>query len=214
MIARHNGRPSKVKGRILEEALRLFATRGFEGTSVQAVAEAVGIKNASLLYYFKSKEKLLDAVIDNLLDHWKIELPRHISESMITRDRFATLLEAVVAFFAEDQNRARFFIREALDRPREIGACIRDRLGPWIQLIADYIKTGKQSGFIKPAVDAEYYIFQIILIAAGSVALNSCVTKMLGTGGNSSVSIIDSLIRTARGLLMIDPDKLGSDRVK
>ncbi|MDJ0764188.1 MAG: TetR/AcrR family transcriptional regulator [Myxococcota bacterium] len=212
MKARHNGRPSQVKGRILEEALRLFATKGFEGTSVQAVAEVVGIKNPSLLYYFPSKDQLLDAVVDDMLEHWKAELPRHISESVLSRDRFTPLVEAVVAFFAKDQNQTRFFIREALDRPKEIGARIRYHLGPWMLLLSDYINAGKRKGSIKPTVDAEYYIFQVILMAAGTVALSGGMSEMLGAERQSSVSMTEGIINTARDILLVDPNNAGPGR--
>ncbi len=188
----------------MDEAVRLFAENGFQGTSVQAVADAVGIKNPSLLYYFGSKEQLREEVIDDMLGHWKNELPRLISKSTTSRDRFASLVESVVEFFAEDQNRARLFVREMLDRPSEIGERIREHLGPWIQLIADYINMGQQSGIIKADVDAEYYIFQVILIVAGTVTLTDAMGAILGDEDKSSMTMTEGIVRTARDILFVE----------
>lgn len=61
-------RPSQRRGHerrdaIVEAAVRRFATHGFRGTSVAAVAEDAGIKDASLLYWFPTKANLLLAVL-------------------------------------------------------------------------------------------------------------------------------------------------------
>lgn len=50
--------------RLLAAALASFAGRGYEATSLDAVADQVGVRKQTLLYYFPSKEALLGAVID------------------------------------------------------------------------------------------------------------------------------------------------------
>src|SRR3954465_13108271 len=47
---------------IIETAERLFAERGFDGTSVRDIADEAGINVAMISYYFGSKEKLLHAL--------------------------------------------------------------------------------------------------------------------------------------------------------
>jgi len=46
------------------EATRLFAERGFDATSVEAVLDAAGVSRGSLYHHFKSKEALFEAVLD------------------------------------------------------------------------------------------------------------------------------------------------------
>ena len=48
--------------KVLDEAARLFRTRGFEGTSVREIAKAVGMLPGSLYCHFETKEALLVAV--------------------------------------------------------------------------------------------------------------------------------------------------------
>jgi TetR/AcrR family transcriptional regulator, cholesterol catabolism regulator len=48
--------------KVLDEAARLFRTKGFEGTSVRDIARAVGILPGSLYCHFETKEALLVAV--------------------------------------------------------------------------------------------------------------------------------------------------------
>lgn len=52
------------RARILEEALRLFAARGYEAVSVQEVCGAGGITKPTLYYYFGSKRGLLEALLE------------------------------------------------------------------------------------------------------------------------------------------------------
>ena len=47
------------RGRILEEALRLFAETGYAGTSIREIASASGVQSASLYAHFPSKEHIL-----------------------------------------------------------------------------------------------------------------------------------------------------------
>lgn len=47
--------------RIADAALRLFATHGYEATTLNAIAEAAGISRRTFFYYFESKEEILAA---------------------------------------------------------------------------------------------------------------------------------------------------------
>ena len=59
------------KREILETALDLFSTRGFEATSVSQIAEAVGIRKASLYSHFACKQEILDALIQNVFEQYE-----------------------------------------------------------------------------------------------------------------------------------------------
>ena len=59
------------KERILDEALTLFSENGYDGTSVEQIAEKVGIKAPSLYKHFKGKEDILNAIIDNAEAHYE-----------------------------------------------------------------------------------------------------------------------------------------------
>src|SRR5215831_17270238 len=56
------------KEEILDVATRLFAERGYEGTSMNDVAARVGMRKASLFYHFATKDALYEAVLDRLIE--------------------------------------------------------------------------------------------------------------------------------------------------
>jgi len=55
-----------VEQEILERAAELFAERGFAGTTVQDIADALGMSRPALYYYVKSKDVLLEQLVKNL----------------------------------------------------------------------------------------------------------------------------------------------------
>ncbi|MDF2700304.1 MAG: TetR family transcriptional regulator [Haloplasmataceae bacterium] len=60
----HNER----KNEILNTAERLFSIKGYERCTVNDILNAVGIAKGTFYYYFKSKEEVLDAIIDRVTE--------------------------------------------------------------------------------------------------------------------------------------------------
>lgn len=58
------------EARILDAAETLFAQYGYNGASIEAIAEHAGLSKQNMLYYFPSKEKLYHHVLKNVLDLW------------------------------------------------------------------------------------------------------------------------------------------------
>ena len=58
------------KQEILEAALDLFSTQGFEATSVSQIADAVGIRKASLYSPFASKQEILESLMTQVLEQY------------------------------------------------------------------------------------------------------------------------------------------------
>lgn len=89
--------PTEVGGRsrrreILDAASELFAVRGYRGTSLRDISGKVGISHPGMLHHFKSKDALLDAVIDDLEGH-----AQHVIDHIDTFDTITTeRLEKIV----------------------------------------------------------------------------------------------------------------------
>lgn len=60
------------KQEILKEALNLFSVQGFEATSISQIADAVGIRKASLYSHFENKQSILDALIEDVLKRYEM----------------------------------------------------------------------------------------------------------------------------------------------
>lgn len=57
------------KNEILDAASALFSQKGFDGTSTADILEKVGIARGTLYYHFKSKEDIMDALIERTTAH-------------------------------------------------------------------------------------------------------------------------------------------------
>ena len=170
---------NSVKDRILKEALRLFSEKGFEGASLQAIADAVGIQKPSLIYHFPSKEVLRQKVIESLIVYWNTELPRMLTASNDGTDRLSSTMTALVSFFLEDVNRARLVVREMIDRPEETFAVLSEHVSPWTRLIGDYLAMGQQSGAYRKDVDANAFMVLVMVMVVGTVAMGSVTSGMV-----------------------------------
>ncbi|MGN0322984.1 MAG: TetR/AcrR family transcriptional regulator [Oliverpabstia sp.] len=58
------------KQEILEASLELFSVQGFEATSISQIANAVGIRKASLYSHFENKQAILDALVKEVLEQY------------------------------------------------------------------------------------------------------------------------------------------------
>ena len=126
-----------VRAQILTQATRLFAKLGYDGTSVQQIADAVGIRKPSLLYHFKSKDELRENVLAEMLAHWNAVLPGLLLKAS-TEERFDATMEALTEFFIEDPDRARLFLRETLDRPESMQSMLAQFVQPWVELLGEH----------------------------------------------------------------------------
>ena len=84
------------KERITEEALTLFAEKGYKGTSVKNIADAVGIKDASLYNHFKSKQEIFDSIVALISKHIsslseQLGLPQYDKETKEASEFFKKL---------------------------------------------------------------------------------------------------------------------------
>jgi TetR/AcrR family transcriptional regulator len=100
------------KRRLLAEAIRLFGKNGYQGTSLDAVASAAGVRKQTLLYYFPTKDALLEACV---LQASK-KVAHALSEALEAETSNSRKAEAVVhALFglAEEWPEFPSFVREA-----------------------------------------------------------------------------------------------------
>lgn len=87
---------TNTRERILDEALISFGSRGYEATSLDALAALLGVTKQAILYHFASKEHLLEAVIDRSA----AELSATLEEALVVAgdsawDRVESVVRAV-----------------------------------------------------------------------------------------------------------------------
>ncbi|WP_432670150.1 TetR/AcrR family transcriptional regulator [Flavobacterium sp. SM2513] len=78
---------------ILQVAERLFAEKGFDGTSVRDIAKAAEINIAMVSYYFGSKEKMLEALVLFRTDDLAIQIENLSKEPLSPLDKIGRLVD-------------------------------------------------------------------------------------------------------------------------
>ena len=167
-----------VRAQILTHATRLFAERGYDGTSVQEIADAVGIRKPSLLYHFHSKDELREKVIAEMLAHWNAVLPGLLLKAS-TEERFDATMEALTEFFIEDPDRARLFLRETLDRPKSMKTMLAQFVQPWVNLLGEQLERAKDQGLVRGDVDPQAYAVEVITMAVAGTAVIDTLQTIL-----------------------------------
>lgn len=103
--------------RVLAAAVESFGTRGYEATSLDALAKTLGLRKQTILYWFPSKDALLEAVIDRTATELAAVLEGALSRADGGWDRVERLVQSV--------------FRLSVRRPELLGV-VREasRLGP------------------------------------------------------------------------------------
>lgn len=145
------------RDQILDEALRCFAEKGYEGTSLNDIAAGVGIRRPSLLHHFPSKELLYGDVFERLLSDWMERLDGAIAVSAVGWDKAELVLRACLDLFAETPDYVRIMRREALDGGVHLGIDLSGVLRPFFDGAVQYLE-GQMDEGVFTRLDARHLL--------------------------------------------------------
>ena len=142
------------KERILDAALTLFAANGYNGTSVEQIAKAVGIKAPSLYKHYKGKEDILNALIDSAEARYEemFGSERNIGKIPESRDEFIKVTMGRISFTMRDpiiKKTRMFLVQEQFRDERTSEVTTRHQLDGVQGMFAKILKGMMDKGLVK-----------------------------------------------------------------
>jgi TetR/AcrR family transcriptional regulator len=171
---------------IIEEAIRCFGAQGYHRTSLDTVAGAVGIRKQTLLYYFPTKDSLLEACLAAAGER----LAEALTDALAGGDTYWDRAEAVIhAVFrlAEQWPEFPMFVREAGRLGPEAFERFASVLEPLRARAIAFLEAGMDQGAIRRQ-DPALLLFTLYTGVIGSLTEASVLHAVVGPDkGRSSL---------------------------
>jgi AcrR family transcriptional regulator len=163
--------------RLLTEAVRLFGRQGYEGTSLDAVATAAGVRKQTLLYYFPSKDTLLQACVEETSRRVALALSDALEEE--TSSGKAEAVVRTVFRLAEEWPEFPQFIREA----GRLGPEVIERFAAELEALRlralAFLANGMREGQIREQ-DPALLLFTLYTAVVGSLTEAGVLRAVVG----------------------------------
>ncbi len=138
--------------KIIQNAMELFAKKGFEGVSVDEIASASGVNKAMIFYYFKNKAGLYEALMREILDD--------IYEEIVEADKCcANTLGELKAFIMTYASFAKCYpyfpallLRELSDSGAHLPELMFESMKKLFVLLSNILDKGVQEGLFKDVI--------------------------------------------------------------
>jgi AcrR family transcriptional regulator len=161
-VGRRPGRPSgahraEARQHLLDVALELFAREGIGETTLGAIAREAGVTSAMVHYYFKTRDQLLDVLIDERFVPLRAELARVFSEPTEPVDTLRAFVETVVATVDKHPWFAALWMREVISEGGLLRQRMAERFGDEhkqraVERIAQWQRDGRLNAALEPSL--------------------------------------------------------------
>jgi TetR/AcrR family transcriptional regulator len=136
--------------RILDAALAQFGSRGYEATSLDALAADLGVTKQAILYWFPTKEALLDAVVVRSADDLRVALEAALAGAAPGFGRVDMVMSTVFRF-AVRRPALLGLLREANRLGPDVAARLEAGVAPLVQRAIAFLADEMDAGTIRRA---------------------------------------------------------------
>jgi len=146
--------PSKgdTRARIIEAAREAFSTMGFEGASLRSVAKEAGVQHQLATYYFKTKEELWMAVMDELAIGFFARLGERIRglEGVDAPTKLRLVVREFVKYSAEYPQLHRLMTMEGRKESERLAWLIKRHVSRFYSISTKLIREAQATGVVRP----------------------------------------------------------------
>jgi TetR/AcrR family transcriptional regulator len=159
------GQPAASRAAILRAAAEEFAEHGIAGARTEAIAREARVNKALLYYYFKDKETLYGAVLDNAFSGLKTTVFRVLDSDLPPREKIMTYVGTYFDFIASNQVYPKLMQREMM-RAREghsphIEKLVKNYFQPIYARVGELLRKGIAEGEFRK-IDPAHFISSVV----------------------------------------------------
>jgi len=152
----------KTRARILASALALFARKGYERTTFNDIAARLKMTKGAVYWHFESKEALLIALVDEMLEKFERQIVDIMPRSELTFEAVADTMVRTARLVVDDPKGSAFFmlmktqVRWGSDSMRAVreNLLTNQRFGPW-HAFSQAVENDKAAGRARADANAE-----------------------------------------------------------
>ena len=155
------GQPEESRAAILQAAAKEFAEHGIAGARTDAIARAARVNKALLYYYFKDKETLYGAVLDNAFSGMKASIFQALDSDLPPRGKIIAYVGAYFDFIASNQIYPKLMQREMMrakeGQSQHIDRLVKTYFQPIYRRVGEVLQQGIAKGEFRK-VDPAHFI--------------------------------------------------------
>ncbi|VVP05461.1 HTH-type transcriptional repressor KstR2 [Pseudomonas fluorescens] len=149
----------RARDRLLDAAVELFATRGFQAIGLRDLASHLGLQAGSLYHHIENKQSLLFELIESALSDLLLDTTRRMKGARSPCKRLQLFIQAFVAFNCNEKHKLALITREFVNLNEEQKQQIMQLKNKYSSLLSaviadEYSEKGKPGGDICPATNA------------------------------------------------------------
>jgi AcrR family transcriptional regulator len=162
------GQPEESRAAILQAAAEEFAAHGIAGARTDAIARQARVNKALLYYYFKDKETLYGAVLDDAFSGMKSKVFQVLDSELPPREKIMAYVGAYFDFIASNQIYPKLMQREMM-RAREgqsehIDRLVKTYFQPIFRRVSELLRKGIAEGEFRQVDPAHFVPSMVAMI--------------------------------------------------
>jgi AcrR family transcriptional regulator len=162
----------QTRHRIIDTAVRIFARKGFHGTSMADLASAANLTKGAFYHHFESKDALFFAVVESVQEKWRDAVEHEVLQAENPLDQLMALLNSHAQLLHKEPTLC-LVITSLTAEMEDNGsasnfvAALHGVYSTLIGFIEDIIRRGQAQGQVRGDVDARLIALNIVGLLRG-----------------------------------------------
>lgn len=147
---------------ILNVAAKLFKEKGFNATSIQDIANEIGIEKGAIYYWVKSKDDILYQLIENEGERFVRNVSKIIDEKTSPQNKLEKFIKKHIEVLTENIDKASVFFNEQKALPKKWQSKIKEFRDKYENILRKIIEEAQKEGKIRDDIEPKMIGFAVL----------------------------------------------------